>query len=63
MWTKRLVWHVERMENDRIAKKFYVEKCAGSCSVGTQKKRWIIVHDRSVWRGFLWGNAWGVARE
>ena len=23
----------------------------------------IMVHDRSVWRGFVRGNAWGVARR
>ena len=28
--------HVERMENDRIAKRVYVGKCAGSCLVGRQ---------------------------
>ena len=33
--------HVERMENDRIAKKVYVEECAGSNSVGRPRKRWI----------------------
>ena len=26
--------HVERMEKDRIAKRFYVVECAGSLSVG-----------------------------
>ena len=31
-----LLWfsHVERMENDRIAKRVYVGECASSCSVG-----------------------------
>ena len=33
--------HVERMENDRIAKKVYVGESAGSHSVGRQRKRWI----------------------
>ena len=33
--------HVERMENDRIAKRVYVRKCAGSLSVGRPRKRWI----------------------
>ena len=33
--------HVERMENDRIAKIVYVGECAGSCSVGRPRKRWI----------------------
>ena len=29
------------MENDRIAKRFYVGDCAGSRSVGRPRKRWI----------------------
>ena len=33
--------HVERMENDRIANRVYVGECAGSCSVGRSRKRWI----------------------
>ena len=33
--------HVERMENNRIAKRVYVEVCAGSCSVYKLWKRWI----------------------
>ena len=32
---------VERMENDRIAMRVYLGKCAGSRSVGRQRKRWI----------------------
>ena len=32
---------VERIENDRIPKRVYVEECASSCSVGTSRKRWI----------------------
>ena len=32
---------VERMERDRIAERIYVGECAGSCSVGRQRKRWI----------------------
>ena len=32
--------HVERIENDRIAKRVYVGECAGSCSVGRPWKRW-----------------------
>ena len=74
--------HVERMENDRIAKRVYVGECAGSRSVGRPRKRWIdtvkeclkkrgldvketrrMVHNRSVWRGFVRGNAWGLARR
>ena len=33
--------HVERMQNDRIAKKVYVGEWAGSSSVGGLRKRWI----------------------
>ena len=33
--------HVERIENDRIVKRVYVGKCAGSHSVGRQYKKWI----------------------
>ena len=33
--------HVERMENDGIAKRIYVGECAGSRSVGRPRKRWI----------------------
>ena len=70
--------HVERIENDRIAKRVYAGECAGSCSVGRLWKRWIdtveaclkkrgldvkearrMVHDRSVWWGFVRGNSWG----
>ena len=46
MWTKSdegvLRWfsHVERMENDRIAKRVYVGECAGSCSVDRLQKKW-----------------------
>ena len=32
--------HVERMKNDRIAKRVYVGECAGSYSVGKPWKRW-----------------------
>ena len=31
--------HVERMENDRIAYRVYVEDCTGSRSVGRLRKR------------------------
>ena len=38
--------HVERMENDKIAKRVYAGECAGSHSVGRPRKRWIhIVKD------------------
>ena len=33
--------HVERGENDRIAKRVYLGECAGSRSVGRPRKRWI----------------------
>ena len=36
-----MVRHVERMENYRIAKRVYVREFAGSCLVGSQRKRWI----------------------
>ena len=38
-----LLWfgHVERMEEDMIAKRVYVGECAGSRSVGRPWKRWI----------------------
>ena len=36
----RCFGHVERMERDRIAKRVYVEECAGSRSVGSPRKRW-----------------------
>ena len=32
---------MERMENDRIAKRFHVGECAVSRSVGMPRKRWI----------------------
>ena len=33
--------HVERMENDKIAKRVYVGEFAGVCSMGRSWKRWI----------------------
>ena len=41
MWTKGWFSHVERMENDKIAKMVYVKECADSRSVGKRRKRWI----------------------
>ena len=41
---ERVLWwfsHVERMENDRIAKIAYVGECAGIHSVGSPQKKWI----------------------
>ena len=32
---------MERMENDKIAKKICVGECAGSRSVNRQRKKWI----------------------
>ena len=32
---------MERIENDRIAKRVYVGECAGSRSVGRSRKTWI----------------------
>ena len=59
------------MENDRIAKRVYVGECDGNCSVKEclnkrgmdvkQARR--MVHDRSVWRGFVRRNAWGAAQD
>ena len=37
----RWLGHVERVENDRIAKRVYVGEYAGSRSVGRPRKRWI----------------------
>ena len=75
-----MVQSLERMENDRIGKRVYVGKCAGSSPVGKLRKRWIdsmkdclkkrgldvrqarrMLHDRSVWQGFVGKNAWGIA--
>ena len=33
--------HIERMKNDRVAKRVYVEDCVGSCLVGRPQKRGI----------------------
>ena len=38
---RRWFSHMERIENDIIAKKVYVGECDGSRSVGRQRKRWI----------------------
>ena len=32
--------HVERMKNDKIAKRAYVGKCGSSCSLGRPRKGW-----------------------
>ena len=36
-----MVQPCKRMENDRYAKRVYIGECAGSCSVGRPRKRWI----------------------
>ena len=33
--------HLERMENDKIAKRVYIVQYVGSRSVGIPRKRWI----------------------
>ena len=33
--------HAERMENDSVAKKVYVEECPGSRSMDRLRKSWI----------------------
>ena len=41
---KGVLWwfgYVEGMEKEKIAKRVYVGECAGSCSVGRLRKRWI----------------------
>ena len=58
---------MERMEKERFAKSVYIGECAGSCSVGSPKKRLDVrqarkmVQDRSEWQGFVRGSAWGIA--
>ena len=63
--------HVERMENDTIAKKVYVEVCIGSHSVGKLWERQIDNMKEKVvwmsgkqgeWWGFVRGNAWAIAQ-
>ena len=70
--------HVERMKNDSIAKRVYVEECAGSRSVGWPQKRCIdTVKDclkkkfgkQGKWfmtgvngEDFLTGNMWDISR-
>ena len=53
--------HVERMENDRIAKRVYVGECAGNRSLGRLRKRWInTVKDCLRRRGKQRGNGGGL---
>ena len=60
MWSDKIVderidegvlWefgYEERMENNRIAKRVYIEECAGSCSMGMLWKRWIDIVKESL---------------
>ena len=53
------------IESDRIAKRFYVEeyaerKCLKKRGVDIRQDR-RMVQNRSKWRGFVKGNAWGIA--
>ena len=55
IYKSALQWfgHVERMKNDRIAKRVYVRAYAGSRSLGRPRKRWIgTVNDCLRKRGF-----------
>ena len=45
------------MENDRIAKRFYVGECASSQSVGRLRKRWI-----DTMKDYLKGFSVGIGR-
>ena len=58
--------HVERMENNRIAKRVYVGECAGSHTVDWKQERWIDTNEvllkKKVWMSarkmvFVRGNA------
>ena len=40
--------HLEKMENDKIAKRVYMGVCIGSCLVGQPWKRWIDSVNRSL---------------
>ena len=53
----RRVGHIERMRNDRIAKKVCVGECVGSRLVGRQRKRWIerVEKEKGVERSTLKG--------
>ena len=55
---------MERMENDKIAKRVYVGKCVGSRSVGRLWKRWIdIVKDCLKKRGLDVRKARGILHD
>ena len=66
MWMKGLIkvfclfGHIERVENDRIAKRVYVGECVGSRLVGCPRKRWIdSVNDCLKKRGLKLGKREG----
>ena len=61
--------NVERMENDRIAKRVYVGECTGIRSIGRTWNRWSVVFEASKENGagcvcgygFVRRNAWSVS--
>ena len=66
--------HMERIENDRFAKRVYVGECACSRSVGRLRKRWIDTvkefRKKEVCKSGKQGewykigvNGWGLERE
>ena len=60
----RWLGHVERMLNDRIAKRVYVGECAGIHSVGMLRKRWIdTAKDCLGKRGFNFRQAMGIVQD
>ena len=54
---------VERMEHDRIAKRFYVWECSGSRSEGMARKRRIDTVKDCLKRGFWMSGKQGVYGE
>ena len=44
----RWCFYVERMENDRIAKRVYIGECAGSHVVDKPRKSWMIPVARGI---------------
>ena len=46
---------LRRTERDRIVKRVYVGECAGSCSVGRPRKRWIYAKNNIfILYGLIW---------
>ena len=45
--------HVERMQNDRIAKRFYVGECTGNCLMGRPWKKLIDTMKKCLGKGGL----------